>query len=129
MLMSKTSSNNSIVGEKSEFMGRFMVKGSLRIEGKFEGQALEVEQLFVGPKGKVKSDIYANNVDVEGVIIGNIVANNRVFLRPSSKVLGNIKTKELIIQQGVVLEGSFVIGEDFESSPKESIKKIYEERN
>jgi len=123
--MSKMDSSNSTIGTKSYFEGRFIVKGTLRIEGKFEGEAVEVEQLFVGTKGRVKTDVYANNVDVEGLIIGNIEAKNRVFLRPTSKVLGNIKTKELIIQNGVVLEGSCMIGTNFQQSPKEELIKLY----
>lgn len=120
---------NKNTEENAYFEERFMVKGTLRIEGKFEGQVLEVEQLFVGAKGKVKSNIYANTVDVEGLVIGNIEAKNRVFLRPTSKVLGNIKTKELIVQNGVVLEGSCIIGDDFEESLSSTLVKFYNEEN
>ena len=101
---------NSIVGHGSYFRGKFIVKGSLKIEGKFRGDAIQVDNIFIGVKGEVKTNIYANNVDVEGLIVGNIEAKNRIFLRPTSRVLGNIKTKELIIQNGVVLQGECIIG-------------------
>ena len=127
--MSKGDSSQSLITEKSYFEGRFMVKGVLNVEGKFEGEAIEVERLFIGPKGKMKTDIYANYVDVQGLVIGNIEAKNRVHLRPTSKVLGNIKTKELLIENGVILEGSCMIGTDFNDSPKEMLHKLYNEEN
>lgn len=125
--MSKVDNINSLIGNKTYFEGRFLVKGTLRVEGKFEGEALEVEQLFVGPKGKVKTDIFANNIDVEGLIIGNIEAKNRVFLRPTSKVLGDIRTKELIIQNGVILEGKCIIGENYHESPSDMLNELFDD--
>ncbi len=125
--MATPNTTNSIIGEKSYFEGRFQVKGLLHIDGKFEGEALEVEQLTVGPKGKVRTNIYANVVTVEGLIIGNIEAKIRVFLKPTSKVLGNIKTKELIIQGGVILEGNCMIGSNLKKSPKDMLVQLFNE--
>ncbi len=100
---------NTVIGGKSSFEGRFAVKGNLRIDGKFEGKMLQVDQLQIGPEGRVKSDINASSVVVEGVVIGNISATIRILLLSTARVLGNIKTPELIIQDGVVLEGKCTI--------------------
>ena len=62
----------SLIGEDSRFEGRFLVKGSMRIDGRFEGGALMVDQLAVGAKGRVRTNITASSVVVEGVVIGNI---------------------------------------------------------
>jgi cytoskeletal protein CcmA (bactofilin family) len=97
------------IGEDSFFEGRFAIRGSLRIDGKFEGQALLVDQLQIGPKGKVKTAIMATSVVVEGLIIGNISASRRILLLSTARVLGDIKTPELIIQDGVILEGRCTI--------------------
>ena len=50
---------NTTIGEESFFEGRFAIRGSLRIDGRFEGQALLVDQLQIGPKGRVKTNIIA----------------------------------------------------------------------
>ena len=63
---------NSTIGEKSFFDGRFLVKGSMRIDGKFEGNILLVDQLQIGPNARVRTEIKATSVVVEGVVIGNI---------------------------------------------------------
>jgi cytoskeletal protein CcmA (bactofilin family) len=118
---------NSTIGQKSNFEGRFAIKGSLRIDGKFEGEALIVDKVFIGPKGKVKTNIRASHVVVEGILIGNIDATSRVLLLPTSKILGDIKTPELIIQAGTILKGRCTISHDSDHDAKEMIYSLYEQ--
>ena len=120
---------NSTIGPNSYFTGRFYINGSLKIDGKFEGKSLQAEQLYIGVTGKVKTNIMANSVIVEGIIMGNISARNRVMLLPTARVLGDIKTPELIIQNGVILEGRCMIAHDLKSSAKEFIDVEYQKDN
>ncbi len=117
---------NSTIGENSFFEGRFAVKGSLKIDGKFEGEALLVDQLQIGPKARVKTDIYATSVVVEGIIIGNINATKRVLLLSTARVLGDLKTPELIIQDGVILEGRCTISHIQVDNTREYIESLYD---
>ncbi|MGQ9615100.1 MAG: bactofilin family protein [Spirochaetota bacterium] len=120
---------NSTIGLNSSFEGRFAVKGSLRIDGKFEGEALIVDKVFIGPRGKVKTNIHASSVVVEGILIGNIVATNRVLLLPTSKILGDIQTPELIIQNGTILKGRCTISHNLDQDAKELIYNLYEKED
>ncbi len=115
----------TVIGANSFFEGRFAVKGNLRIDGKFEGKALRVDQLQVGPGGKVMSDITATNVVIEGIVIGNITASTRILLLSTARVLGNIRTPELIIQDGVVLEGKCTISRMELDNTRDYIEKLY----
>ncbi|HNU90593.1 MAG TPA: polymer-forming cytoskeletal protein [Spirochaetota bacterium] len=117
---------NNLIGENSYFTGRFLINGSLRVDGRFEGKYLQADQLYIGPTGKVKTNINAVSVIVEGLIIGNINASNRVLLMPTAKIFGDIKTPELIIQNGVILEGRCNISNDLKSSAKDLIEAEYE---
>ncbi len=116
---------NSTIGEDSFFVGRFAVKGSMKIDGKFEGETLLVDQLQVGAKARVKTNISATSVVVEGVVLGNIAASRRILLLSSARVLGNIKTPELIIQDGVVLEGRCTISHFKIDNTRQYIKDLY----
>ncbi len=118
--------SNNFIGEDSYFSGSFNINGSLRIDGCFEGKSLKVEQLYIGPGGKVKTNIEAVSVIVEGLIIGNINASNRVLLMPTAKVFGDLRTPELIIQNGVLLEGRCTIANDLRTSAGDVIKAEYE---
>ncbi len=117
---------NNVIGEDSYFSGKFLINGSLRIDGRFEGKYLQADQLYIGPNGKVKTNINAVSVIIEGLVIGNINATNRVLLMPTAKIFGDIKTPELIIQNGVILEGRCTIANDLKISAKDLIESEYE---
>lgn len=117
---------SNLIGENSYFSGRFLINGSLRIDGRFEGKYLQADQLYIGPTGKIKTNINAVSVIIEGLVIGNINASNRVLLMPTAKIYGDIKTPELIIQNGVILEGRCTISNDLKSSAKDLIESDYE---
>jgi cytoskeletal protein CcmA (bactofilin family) len=119
---------NSTIGENSAFQGRFMVKGNLRIDGTFEGKALVVDQLQIGEKAKVKTNITASSVVVEGLVIGNITAGRRILLLSTARVLGDLKTPELIIQDGVVLEGRCTISHVRIEDTRSYIESLYERK-
>lgn len=123
------SESNSIIGEGSYFRGEFTLNGSLRIDGCYEGDNLEVDSLTVGNSGKIKSNIKTNSAIIEGIVIGNIEAKNRVMLMPTSRVLGEIRTPELIIQNGVILEGVCIVSPDPKTNPRETILNLYNSSN
>ena len=115
----------NFIGKNSFFQGRFILKGSLYVDGKYEGETLEVDTLVVGINGKVKSKIKANNVIVEGIVIGSIFSTIRTMLYPTAKILGDIKTPELIIQNGVIFEGKCHIVNPEQKNPAKFINKLY----
>lgn len=123
--MADVQKNNNIVGEKSFFSGRFFVNGTIVINGKFEGPFIKVDQIHVGKYGKVTSKIIASSVVVEGIVVGDIEAAIRIMLLPTARVLGDIRTPELIIQNGVVLEGKCVISSTVEHSVRDQIMSEY----
>lgn len=116
---------DTVIGEGSYFQGRFMVNGTIRIDGKFEGEILKVNKVIVGPQGKVKANIEASNVIVEGVVIGDIKSSTRVMLLSTSRVIGDITTPELIIQSGVIFEGKLTISPNPSISIREEVEKLY----
>lgn len=128
MALTKSTGDNStnVIGENSYFSGNFNINGSLRIDGRFEGKSLKADQLYIGTDGKIRTNIEAVSVIVEGLIIGNINASNRVLLMPTAKVFGDIRTPELIIQNGVLLEGKCIIANDLRTSAGDVIKAEYE---
>lgn len=119
----KSDSINSTIGEGSVFEGKFYISGSLRIDGKFEGEIKTDEELVVGETGKVKTNIHAKNVVVAGTVIGNIIADEEVKLLETAKVLGDIETPILTVQRGVVAHGMVTIT----GGQKKDVKKLIEE--
>ena len=105
----KNGNANCTIGEGSVFEGRFYVRGSIHIDGKFQGEIKTDDELVVGVSGRVKTDISARKVTIAGTLIGNIVAEEEVHLAGSGKVLGNITTPKLTVDPGVVTSGKLTI--------------------
>ncbi len=116
---------NNVIGENSFFTGNFNINGSLKIDGRFEGKTLQADQIYIGQGGKIKTNINAVSVIVEGLVLGNINASSRVILMPTAMVYGDIKTPELIIQNGVILEGRCTIANDLKTSAKDLLEAEY----
>lgn len=119
---------DTTIGEGSRFEGRCAVHGNLRIDGRFVGPAVQVEQLYVGPSGRVKSEIVANVVIVEGVVVGNISAAHRVLLLATARVMGDLLAPELNLQDGAILAGTCSIGPVHGEDARRLIRDLYEGR-
>ncbi|WP_271435421.1 bactofilin family protein [Thermospira aquatica] len=120
---------NTVIGEKSQFEGKMFINGTLQIDGRFEGTLLMVDQIYIGPNARVKANLEGSNVVIEGVVIGNIKARNRVILMPTARVLGDIRTPEIMIQNGVMLEGNLHIASKPDTAIREIILDLYKKHD
>lgn len=125
-MASKNDFNNSTIGEGSSFEGKFYINGSLRIDGKFEGEIKTEEELVVGETGRVKTNIHAKSVVVAGTVIGNIRADREVTLLGTGKVKGDIVTPVLTIQKGVIADGRIVVTGGHKNDIKKMIDDSYD---
>jgi len=83
-----------------------MQKRPRKIDGKFEGEMVTEEgEVIVGNTGSVKANVKVKNAIVEGQIDGNIIASERVELRKKAKLIGDLKAKTVVIDEGVVFIG------------------------
>ncbi|GBF49491.1 cell shape determination protein [Leptospira ryugenii] len=114
---------NSVIGPGSIFEGKFYIAGSLRIDGKFEGDIKTEDALVIGETGKVKTNISAKEVVISGTLIGNIKAENEVKLEGTGRMLGDITAPYLELQKGVVAKGNITIT----GGQKKDVRKIVEE--
>ncbi|PKA14472.1 MULTISPECIES: bactofilin family protein [Leptospira] len=115
--------NNSVIGPGSIFEGKFYIAGSLRIDGKFEGEIKTDDALFIGETGKVRTNIAAREVIVAGTLIGNIKAESEVRLEETGRLLGDIIAPALSLAKGVVAKGNITVT----GGQKKDVKKIVEE--
>lgn len=117
---------NSTIGEGSVFEGKFYISGSLKIDGKFEGEIKTDEELVVGETGKVKTNIDAKSVVIAGTVVGNIKADNEVRLLETGRVLGDIVTPVLTVQRGVIMQGLVTITGGQRKDPKKAVEESFE---
>ncbi len=103
---------NSIVGEGTKFRGELDLAGLLRIDGDFFGSIKTDGKVLVGRNGRAECTIRAATVVVGGVVRGNIFSTEKVIILSTGMVIGNISTQRLIVEEGVVLNGSCLISRE-----------------
>lgn len=104
------SRGTSILAQGSKFKGEITASGTFRVEGEFEGSITKPESLVVGKSGVVKGDVQVKNAIIGGKMLGNITADNKIELQGGSHVEGDIKTRRLVIDEGVYFEGNCSMG-------------------
>ena len=102
----------SIIAQGCKFDGKVEVRGTLRIEGEFKGTIGTPESLVIGKTGVVHANVTVKNAIIGGQLFGNIRAENKIELQSGSHVEGDIKTKRLVIDEGVFFEGNCSMGSD-----------------
>lgn len=102
----------TIIGENTVFQGTIKSKGSIRIDGRLEGNIVEASQVIVGTKGYIQGDINAHSVIIGGKVNGNVTAIDLIELQPGAQLLGDIHTSSLSIGEGAIFEGHCVMSSE-----------------
>jgi len=89
----------------SKISGKLSFEGPARIDGQVDGEINAKEVLTIGESAVVTAQIHAGSVIVSGKVSGDIVAAQRIEVRPSAKVLGNLTSPVLVIEEGALFEG------------------------
>lgn len=102
--------NLAQIGKSVVIKGELSGSEDLYVDGQVEGSiALKDHSLTVGPNGQVKASIEAKGIVVQGKLEGNLRASDRVDLRKSAVVAGDIVTQRISIEEGAYLKGKIDI--------------------
>jgi cytoskeletal protein CcmA (bactofilin family) len=93
-----------VIGAESVFRGEMTSKGTVRIDGVFEGN-ITADCLILGESGSMTGDVQVNGLIVGGKLRGNVRASDHVEIQPKGEVYGDIYSVRLSIAEGAVFEG------------------------
>src|SRR3954462_8565327 len=98
------------IGKSVTIKGQIFSREDLIVDGEIEG-AIELNdhRLTVGPNGRVRAGIKAREIVVLGSIEGNVEALDKIDIRKDAKLVGDIKTARIIIEDGAYFKGSIDI--------------------
>jgi cytoskeletal protein CcmA (bactofilin family) len=101
---------SATIGKAVKVVGQIYSKEDLYVDGDLEGtvEALE-HKLTIGPNGTVHAAVKAREVVALGTIQGNVEATDRIEIRKDAKLVGDIKTARIIIEDGAYFKGSIDI--------------------
>jgi cytoskeletal protein CcmA (bactofilin family) len=98
------------IGKSVKVVGQIYSKEDLFVDGTVEG-TLEASEhkLTIGPHGSIQAAIKAREVLILGSIQGNVEAYDRLEIRKDAKLLGDIRTARIVIEDGAYFKGSIDI--------------------
>lgn len=96
----------TVLAEDIDFDGELHFSEPLLIKGTVKGSVISDTDLYINAGATVAASIAARKVSVKGTVTGDIHARARLELFASGRVNGNIKTPDLIVQSGSLLNGS-----------------------
>jgi cytoskeletal protein CcmA (bactofilin family) len=98
--------------------GDLTAKEDLTVEGQFEGSIDVAENtVTVGPQGQVKSEIRARHVIVHGSVSGKIAAREKIDIRRTGNVIGDLVAAGVAIEDGAYFKGSIEILREGQAQP------------
>ena len=107
-----------------------VIKGELSgsedryLDGEVEGSIdLRDHSLTIGPNSRVRASVFAKEVAIQGKMDGNVTATNKVELKKSAMLNGDIRTQRIVIEDGAFFKGSIDIhkGEPAKAQPAATV--------
>ncbi len=100
-----TSNIETMLGKSSDFKGTINCSGTVRLDGKFEGQVTVAGDILVGSEAKITAEISAHNITVSGNITGNITATGKIELLETAMLTGDVRSAAFVVEEGAVFNG------------------------
>lgn len=98
------------IGKAVMVKGQIFSREDLVIDGEVEGTVEAQEhRVTVGPNGRVQAAVKAREIVVLGAIHGNVEAAEKIDIRKDARLVGDIKTTRIVIEDGAYFKGSIDI--------------------
>lgn len=122
---------SGFVGYGTKLTGETHFQAMLRIDGHLTGTvASDTGTLIIGSSGQVDADISVASALINGTVNGDIIATERLELGRTARVMGNIQTPRITIEDGAIFEGGCSMikaKEDVEKRKHEKISSVSSE--
>jgi cytoskeletal protein CcmA (bactofilin family) len=116
----------NIISNGTVIQGNIKSNADIRIDGELEGNIQTQGKIVIGASGKVKGEITCKTGDISGKIEGKITAGERLTLKSTSNIKGDLFIKQLAVEPGCMFTGKCKMDSELnaktEISPKETTK-------
>ncbi len=106
----ETSRGSALIGKSLMVKGQVFGREDLTVDGELEGTLeLQEHRVTIGVNGKLQASIKAREVVVLGTVHGNIEASEKIDIRKDAKLVGDLRTARIMIEDGAYFKGSIDI--------------------
>jgi cytoskeletal protein CcmA (bactofilin family) len=95
----------AFLDEDSEIEGRYTCSGTVMLDAKLRGEITAQDTLIIGDRGVVEATVRARTLVVHGQVIGDITASERVELKGTARIIGDVEAPVVVMEAGAVLDG------------------------
>ena len=107
------------IGKSVVVKGELSGSEDLYLDGEVEGSVeLRDHSLIIGPHGRVRANVHARDIVVHGKVEGNCRGTERVELKKSAVLMGDISTQRIVIEDGAFFKGSIDIQKETAAKPE-----------
>jgi cytoskeletal protein CcmA (bactofilin family) len=104
------SSSINLIGAGTVIEGDIRSNGDIRIDGTVYGSVSSKAKVVIGTTGVIEGDVNSQNADVSGTIKGKTCITELLFLKSTSKIIGDLVTGKLVVEVGATFTGSCNMG-------------------
>ncbi len=103
-------SGSAALGKNVTVKGQIFAREDLTIDGEVEGTVeCQEHRLTIGPNARVQAGLKAREIVIHGSIQGNVDATDKIDIKKEAKLVGDIKTSRIVIEDGAYFKGSIDI--------------------
>lgn len=103
-------SGSAALGKNVTIKGQIFAREDLTLDGEMEGTIeCHEHRLTIGPNARVQASLKAREIIIQGSIQGNVEASDKIDIRREAKLVGDIKTSRIVIEDGAYFKGSIDI--------------------
>ena len=97
----------AVIGPSISLKGELSGEEDLMIQGRVEGRIeLKKNNVTIGRNGHIKGDIYGKVISIEGEVQGNLFGEEKIVIRESGVVRGNMMTPRFSLEDGAKFKGT-----------------------
>ncbi len=123
-------SGSTIIGSSISVKGDLTGEGDLTIQGQVEGTIdLKKSHVTIGRTGCIKADVYGKIITIEGEVQGNLFGEERIVLRQSAVVRGDLRAPAINLEGGAKFKGSIDMDSKDEKQPTLKEVPLVRDRN
>ena len=115
---------STIIGMYAVCDGDFKAEGAIRIDGTVNGNVTVTDTVIVGVSGCINGDINSQKVIIGGEVYGNLNVPEKVELTSTARVIGDITTNGLVIDEQAIFQGNCNMNQDASKRPKPNRREL-----
>jgi cytoskeletal protein CcmA (bactofilin family) len=122
MAQEKHSSGATVIGRGVEVRGQIEGSEDVHVDGRIDGGMRLEGALVISERGVVVASVSAEEVTIEGVLVGDVIAQRSVQIGAKGKLVGDVKAGRLVIAAGGAMRGQVDTTEEAGAAPRRAAR-------